>query len=80
MTANLNVTDYDGRKYYMWDAKNNYWNGHEWNSAAPLQPVLKGKDNSNYPKSDSDSYYRALKDWDVMTQSILVRICLMLMS
>ena len=59
MTANLNVTDYDGRKYYMWDAKNNYWNGHEWNSAAPWQPVLTGKDNSNYPKSDSDSYYRS---------------------
>ena len=59
MTANLNVTDYDGRKYYMWDAKNNYWNGHEWNSAAPWQPVLTGVDNSNYPKSGSDSYYRS---------------------
>lgn len=61
MTANLNVTDYDGTKYYMWDAKNNYWNGHEWNSAAPWQPVLKGKDNSNYPKSGSDSYVRVKK-------------------
>lgn len=58
MTANLNVTDYDGTKYYMWDAKNNYWNGHEWNSAAPWQPVLTGKDNSNYPKSGSDSFVR----------------------
>ena len=58
MTANLNVTDYDGRKYYMWDAKNNYWNGHEWNSTDPWQPVLKGKDNSNYPKFGSDSFVR----------------------
>ena len=58
MTANLNVTDYDGRKYYMWDAKNNYWNGHEWNSTEPWQPVLKGKDNSNYPKFGSDSFVR----------------------
>lgn len=47
MTANLNVTDYDGTKYYMWDAKNNYWNGHEWNSAAPWQPVLATDYNSN---------------------------------
>ena len=58
MTANLNVTDYDGRKYYMWDAKNNYWNGHEWNSTEPWQPVLTGKDNSNYPKFGSDSFVR----------------------
>ena len=41
MTANINVTDYDGRQYYKWDAKNNYWNGHEWDSAEPWQPVLK---------------------------------------
>ena len=61
MTANLNVTDYDGTKYYMWDAKNNYWKDHEWNSADPWQPVLKGKDNSNYPESGSDSYVRVKK-------------------
>jgi putative lipoprotein len=54
MTANLNVTDYDGRKYYMWDAKNNYWNGHEWNSATPLQPVLKG---GTYTKTGDDNFY-----------------------
>ena len=40
MEANLNVTDYDGSKYYMWDAQNNFWNEREWNSANPLQPVL----------------------------------------
>lgn len=61
MTGNLNVTDYDGTKYYMWDAENNYWNGHEWNSATPLQPVLTGEDNSNYPKPGSDSYVRVKK-------------------
>ena len=42
MAADINVTDYDGRKYYQWDAKNNYWNGHEWDSADPWQPVLAG--------------------------------------
>lgn len=54
MTANLNVTDYDGRKYYMWDAKNNYWNGHEWNSAAPWQPVLTG---GTYTQTGDGNFY-----------------------
>ncbi len=35
MTANLNVRNYDGDKYYMWDAQQNYWAGHEWNTANP---------------------------------------------
>ena len=26
----------------MWDAQQNYWAGHEWNSANPWQPVLNG--------------------------------------
>ena len=58
MEANINVTDYDGRQYYMWDAKKNYWNGHEWNSTNPWQPVLTGKYNSNVPVFGSDSYLR----------------------
>ncbi len=47
MTADINVTDYDGRQYYQWDAKNNFWNGHEWDSADPWQPVLATDYNSN---------------------------------
>ena len=47
MEANINVTDYDGRQYYKWDAKNNFWNGHEWDSADPWQPVLATDYNSN---------------------------------
>ena len=54
MTANLNVRDYDGTKYYMWDAQQNYWAGHEWNSANPWQPVLNGNSNSNYAKNNGD--------------------------
>ena len=54
MTANLNVTDYDGRKYYMWDAKNNYRNGHEWNSTDPWQPVLKG---GTYTQTGDGNFY-----------------------
>ena len=55
MTANLNVRNYDGDKYYTWDAQQNYWAGHEWNSANPWQPVLDGQSNANYPQSTSDS-------------------------
>ena len=55
MTANLNVKDYRADKYYMWDAQQNYWAGHEWDSANPWQPVLKGNSNSMYAQSNSDS-------------------------
>ena len=57
MTANLNVRNYDGDKYYMWDAQQNYWSGHEWNSANPWQPVLNDNSNSNYAKNNSDPRY-----------------------
>ena len=55
MTANLNVRNYDGDKYYMWDAQQNYWAGHEWDKANPWQPVLNGQSNSNYAQSNADS-------------------------
>ena len=41
----------------MWDAQQNYWSGHEWNSANPWQPVLNGQSNSNYAQSNTDSRY-----------------------
>ena len=55
ITANLDIKDYDGDKYYMWDAQQNYWAGHEWNSANPWQPVLNGNHNGNYAQSNTDS-------------------------
>ena len=57
MNADLNVRDYDGDHYYMWDAQEQYWKGHEWWSANKDQPVLEGYSNSNgnYPQSNSDS-------------------------
>ena len=59
MTANLNVRNYDGDKYYMWDAQQNYWSGHEWNSADPWQPTLESQPaNPNYPQSSSDLNHR----------------------
>ena len=58
ITANLNVKDYDGDHYYMWDAQDQYWKGHEWWSANKDQPVLNGNKNSNYAKNSSDVNHR----------------------
>ena len=58
MTANLNVRNYDGDKYYMWDAQQNYWSGHEWDKANPWQPTLTTQPaNPNYPQSNADPRY-----------------------
>ena len=57
MEADLQIKNYDGDKYYMWDAQQNYWSGHEWNSASPWQPVLKWGTNGNYAKNNSDPRY-----------------------
>ena len=57
MEANLKVKNYDGDKYYMWDAQQNYWAGHEWNKANPWQPTLYGNSNSNYAQSNTDPRY-----------------------
>lgn len=37
--------------HYMWDARENYWSGHEWNSPNPWQPTEPEIQNTNYPKS-----------------------------
>ena len=57
ITANLDVRDYDGDHYYMWDAQQNYWSGHEWDKVNPWQPVLTGQSNSNYAQSNADPRY-----------------------
>ena len=61
ITANLNVHDYDGDKYYMWDAQEQYWKGHEWSlggSQPTLSQGLTGATTSNdYAKSNADSRY-----------------------
>ena len=57
MTANLNVRDYDGDHYYMWDAQQQYWYGYEWTrhlSGNTGQPTLNYNSSSNYPQSNSD--------------------------
>ena len=57
ITANLDVRDYDGDHYYMWDAQQQYWYGYEWTrhlSGNTGQPTLNGNRSSNYPQSNSD--------------------------
>ena len=57
MEADLQIKNYDGDHYYMWDAQQNYWAGHEWNKANPWQPVLNGNSNSNYARNNTDPRY-----------------------
>ena len=60
ITANLNVKDYDGDHYYMWDAQDQYWKGREWTkhlAAGVGQPTLDGQSASNYAKNNYDSRY-----------------------
>ena len=57
MTANLNVRDYDGDHYYMWDAQQQYWYGYEWTkhlAAGTGQPTLQGQPAGNYAQNNSD--------------------------
>ena len=65
MTANLDIKDYDGDHYYMWDAQEQYWKGFEWtkNLAAGVgQPTLSqglsgATTSSNYAQNNTDSRY-----------------------
>ena len=60
MEANLNVKNYDGDHYYMWDAQQQYWYGYEWTKHLPGntgQPTLNGNSSSNYAQSNADPRY-----------------------
>ena len=60
MKAALNVRDYDGDHYYMWDAQEQYWKGYEWTkhlSGNTGQPTLIGNSSSNYAQSNTDPRY-----------------------
>ena len=61
ITANLDVKDYDGDHYYMWDAQEQYWKGYEWTKnlgAGVGQPTLNGSSSSNYAWNRSDANHR----------------------
>ena len=55
--SNLNVRSYSGDRYFMWDAKKQYWTGWEWKNNLPDgQPTTSTQANSpNYAKSASDN-------------------------
>ncbi len=53
--VNLGVMHYNGRNYYMWDARKNYWYGHEWDASVAWQPIVNDKTNGGYPKSKADA-------------------------
>ena len=65
MTAQLDVKNYDGDHYYMWDAQQQYWYGYEWTKKLPGntgQPTLNfwlpdATTSSNYPKNNTDPRY-----------------------
>ena len=60
MIANLDVKNYDGDHYYMWDAKEQYWKGYEWTKHLPGntgQPTVEYGSSSNYAQSNTDPRY-----------------------
>ena len=57
ITANLDVKDYDGDHYYMWDAQKQFWYGYEWTkhlSGNTGQPTVKYGSSPNWPKNNAD--------------------------
>ena len=42
---------YTGKNYYMWDAAENYWSGHEWDAATAWQPIENEDTSDGHPKS-----------------------------
>ena len=68
ISTDLGMATYTSRKnkYYMWDAVNNYWDGHE-NS----QPLLNKAADTNYAKSSADTrWYNTAFTYKVQTKAI----------
>ena len=60
MEADLQIKNYDGDHYYMWDAEKQYWEGYEWTKnlgAGVGQPTRQGPSAVNYAKNNSDPRY-----------------------
>ena len=63
VTANLDIHDYDGDHYFLWDAQQQYWYGYEWTKHLPGntgQPTLSqglpgATTSSNYAQNNTDS-------------------------
>ena len=60
MEADLQIKNYDGDHYYMWDAQNQYWYGYEWTKnlgAGVGQPTLSTQPAGNYAQNNTDHRY-----------------------
>ena len=68
ISTDLGMATYTSRKnkYYMWDAVNNYWDGH-----ANSQPLLNDAENANYATSSADArWYNTAFTYKVQTKAI----------
>ena len=73
MKANLEVKDYDGDHYYMWDAQKQFWDGWEWTKNLPGgQPTLDESipshtSSTNFAKNNSDPrfYNESYPGWNI---------------
>ena len=65
MEADLQIKNYDGDHYYMWDAQEQYWKGYEWTKnlgAGVGQPTLESQPAGNYARNSSDANNRWYND------------------
>ena len=61
MEADLQIKNYDGDHYYMWDAEKQYWEGYEWYNGGSQPTLSRGyigaTASNNYAKSNTDLRY-----------------------
>ena len=74
MTAQLDVKNYDGDHYYMWDAQEQYWKGHEWNLGGSQPTLMTQSASSDYPQNSSDPnnryYNESYPGWGISNPAI----------
>ena len=58
ITANLDVKNYDGDHYYMWDAQEQYWKGHEWHNGGSQPTLMTQSASSDCPQNSGDTNNR----------------------
>ncbi|MBW4770202.1 hypothetical protein [Prevotella jejuni] len=58
MEADLQIKNYDGDHYYMWDAQEQYWKGYEWNLGGSQPTLMTQSASSDYPQNSSDTNNR----------------------
>lgn len=63
VTANLTPKDYSDRKYYMWDAQQEYWH------SVSAYPIVTYQSNSNYAQNSSDPRWHNITTTTQATQS-----------